>query len=311
MSNSVSKLDFTSASSASKTVKPYDASLWQTASSVEERDNSSLATAAAPAAGYSFFSRPELTVPDYGFIRALEGQYAVGQGLAEIQTADNLDKAKLLETLCLEKAQKIRENAEKTKSSQVWSFLKKIASYVAAAISTVFGLSLITTAGLTAVAGTMIASGVLSIANLLLIETGIWDQIAERLANKNEETKRRLKFMLPTVVGALSAVIGLVGSSGALLWGPLNFSQTATAAAMTALSFVQGVTSVGGAVSEARRLWCEAELISIETRRDVNQIQLQRAHATFEKTMQSQSRAAQIVSEIIRISASNYQEMHI
>lgn len=256
-------------------------------------------------------SRPELPLPDLSVIRALDGQYRVGEGLTDIHLADTDQKIRDFQEICAQKAEVVRKNAERMKTSQVWGYLKKIASYIVAAISTVFGLALIKAAGLTIVAGAMVASGVLAVANLIFIETQLWDYFIELAARDNEERKKTLRWLAPAIVGGLSATLGLIGSGGAILWGPLNFSQAATATALTAVSFVQGVTTIGTSVAKARSLWAEAELIAVETRREVQQLDIQRAESDFQKLMQTQSRAAQTASQIIRLSSSNYQEMLI
>jgi multisubunit Na+/H+ antiporter MnhB subunit len=257
------------------------------------------------------FSKPRLELPEYRMLASLNRMNDAGDALMKVnmQGLDQAD-AKFKE-LNAENAQKLKEAAERMAQKDLWSTLKKIASGIIAAVSTVFGLALFATGGGGLVAGALIASGILSITNLAFIETGVWNYIAEKLAKDNKEQQEKLKILLPAIVGGLSAVVGLAGSAGAVLWAPINFTEAAIATGMTALNFADGVTTLGSSVTEYRSLRSQAELMEVEKKMALNQFQLEENASNFEKLMKMFSDANSRAAEIIRLSMENAKHMLI
>ncbi len=214
--------------------------------------------------------RPALTLPnalplsDYRLLAATDDCRNLGN-----QILDNLGvrlaavKTKIKE-ISAENIQKLKEAAERANSSAWWSILKKIATCLLSALSIVFGAALVASGGGALVGGAMIASGVLSLANFALSETGTWDWVAKQLSNDNEEMRQKLTLILPSAVGIVAGGIGLVGSVYSMTTGAIQFAEKAVYVAQTALALFDGFTTFGKGQADARLLWTQADLAEIQ-----------------------------------------------
>jgi hypothetical protein len=160
--------------------------------------------------------------------------------------------------------EKLRENARRAADSSFWSVLKKIATSLLAAVSIVFGISLIATGGGALIGGAMIASGVLSLANFAMSESGAWEWVANQLARDNEDLRNKLTWILPGAVGILAGGIGLVGSIQGIASGAIQFMEKTMYVLQTAVSLFDAATTVGKGIADARQLWSEADLYKIQ-----------------------------------------------
>ncbi len=170
-----------------------------------------------------------------------------------------------IEEISSEHIQKLKETAEKANSSHFWSVLKKIATALVSAFSVVFGISLLAGGGAAGVVGgTMIASGVLSLANFALTELKIWDWVAEQIADDNKEQQQRLAMILPAAAGILCGGIGLLGAGWGIGSNAIEFSSQLVQVAQTSLNFLDGVTTLGKGCADASLLWTQADLTLID-----------------------------------------------
>jgi hypothetical protein len=160
--------------------------------------------------------------------------------------------------------QKLKEAAQRAADSSFWSILKKIATCLLSTVSIVFGISLVATGGGALIGGAMIASGVLSLANFAISETGGWEWVAKQLASDNQERQQMLSWVLPGAVGIIAGGIGIVGSVQGIVSGAIQFVEKAVYVAQTALAIFDGATTFGKGCADARMTWTQADLAKIQ-----------------------------------------------
>lgn len=235
--------------------------------------------------------RPVLTPPDalpdsvYRFLATTEESRHLGNNILGI-LGDRLKNIKLkIQEVCAENIQKLQEAARRAADSSFWSILKKIATCLLSALSMVFGVALVASGGGALIGSLMIASGVLSLSNFALSETGAWDWISKQLANDNEERQKTLAWVLPTAVGILAGGIGLVGSIQSIATGALQFAEKAIYIAQTALAIFDGVTTFGKGYADARVTWAQADLSIIQANLTAERTHFDSAMREIESSM--------------------------
>lgn len=216
---------------------------------------------------------------------------------------------KKMKKLHVESLDKLQQAAQRAQESEVWSTLQKMASCILSAISTVLGISLVQTGGGLLIGGAMIASGVLAISNLVMLETNSWDWVAEKLAQGNDERKERLKTLLPALVGVTSGAVGLMGSAGAVFWAPLNFSQQVFVIASSVANVAEGVTALGKGISDLRLSREQGALTHLRQDMTLNEFALDRNIGNVEKFFKQRSFASSQANKIIQMSINTNSKM--
>jgi hypothetical protein len=253
----------------------------QTPSAVED-------TMAASALGPSIpviIDRPTLTPPTFSeefsspatpptlselrFLAAMESFRSFGDQVLSTLGV-RLETFRLqLQEISAENLQKLKEAAENAKSSDFWSLLKKVATSLLSALSVVIGISLVSTGAGALVGGCMIASGIFSVANMLMSEAGTWDWVAKKLANEDESRRQMLAILLPSAVGLLSGIIGLGGSAGAFAWSGIEFVDKVVLIAQATLGIFDGATTIGKGYADANLIWSQADLTQVKSKMTV------------------------------------------
>lgn len=165
----------------------------------------------------------------------------------------------------------IREAGEIFKQRETWSILAKIASGILAAISLLFGISLVATpAGGMLVGGLLIASGLLSIVNLILEETKVWDWVANQIAGDDKKLSDQLKVWIPAGVGMLSALVGSAGSVAALFMEAFNMVQQMLLVGKTVTDIAKHISSMAEGVATSESIKSQAESEHIQTQIDMS-----------------------------------------
>lgn len=196
---------------------------------------------------------------------------------AEGMMESNIDKIEEfrvdLEKLRAEQIAKLRESLSSEDSSGFWGFLAKIGSMLMAAISTVFGVFLVTTGAGTLVGGAMVAAGLLSIANIALEETGAWDWIALKISNENEEFRQVFRTFVPVAIGIVCSLAGLGGVG--ITWGVLDIGGQALAVAQVAMNLTVAVTTGAKGIHLAQMSWAQSEQVELKAKVFEKQEQLE------------------------------------
>ncbi|HSW86047.1 MAG TPA: hypothetical protein VLG49_00950, partial [Rhabdochlamydiaceae bacterium] len=220
-------------------------------------------------------SKPILEPPkrlvEFAVLESIEKLHAAGTGQLQLNMAGLDDCQEKSKEINAQTAAMLKESAKRTQHNNVWTLLKKIGGVVLAAVSTVLGISLLSSGAATFIGGAMIASGIVTLANLAFTETHVWDWVAEKLARENEDKQKKIAVLLPAVVGLVSAVVGLAGSSGAILWASLNTGGKILIFFQTAINMLEGVTSIGEGVTKYRSLKTQSEIFSVKQKLFTNQ----------------------------------------
>lgn len=212
-----------------------------------------------------------------------------------------------IKTISVEQIAKLQTAAEKANSSQFWSALKKIATCLLAAVSTIIGVSLVATGGMGFVGGAMIASGVLSLANFAFSECNFWKWVAEKLSQDRKE-QEQIQMILPMILGIVTAGVGLIGSAMGATSGTLNLSEKVGTIAHTAVSLFETFTSVGKGIADADLLWTRADLTTIQGDLNLERILYEYVMEGIKSSMQEfKSIQAKINQAIRSITYSNTQ----
>lgn len=217
--------------------------------------------------------RPMLTSPDalssssysvYRFLDTTEESRHLGDQILET-LGERLNHVKLkIREISTDNIQKLKEAAQRAADSSFWSILNKIATCLLSALSMVFGISLIASGGGTLIGGLMVASGILSLSNFAMSETGAWDWVSKQLASDNEEWQKKLAWILPSAVGILAGGIGIVGSIQSVASGAFQFTEKAVYLAQTVLAIFDAATTFGKGHADAHLIWAQSDVSKIQ-----------------------------------------------
>lgn len=185
----------------------------------------------------------------------------VAEKMTEFNIGEVEGERKELEALRAKQIERLHESLKAEDYSGFWGVLSKIGSMVLGAISTIVGAFFLTSGAGTIVGGAMIASGVLSIANLTLEETGGWDWIVDKLAKEDEEFRKTLRLLLPAGIGAICGITGL--GSAFFGWESLNSLGKLITVAQTAANFIAGATTAAQGVFSAKTSIAQAEHLEL------------------------------------------------
>ena len=243
------------------------------------RAKDGIETSKARASSATLSDRPALTPVDqclseFALIDAIQGMRNVSDSVLN-STVERLGRVReTMEKISAEYVDKLSEAAARASTSNVWGVLKKIATALVASLSVVFGLSYLGAGGSAIVAGALVFSGISSVTNFAMTELGVWDKVAEQLAQENKEKQKMLAILLPTAVGLLSGVVGAAGSVYAIASGATEFVDKAVLLAQCTLAVFSGVTSFGKGVADARTTWSKADLSFLESKLTIERFEM-------------------------------------
>ncbi len=252
----------------------------------------------APAAKPHFTpSKPRL-LPEAHIIGASDKLYKVGERQLLLNTDELAKQHDLLEKLCRENIEKMKETARRTQDRGTWSYLQKIGSSILSAISIYLGFATLSTA--TLVGGALIGAGIMTLANIVLTEAGFWDWIVDKMASDNED-QRKLYRELVTIAG-LTVIGGQLFALGALaVFGTFSLATIAAPIAQLAFTIASTLSSVTNQISEARVAWSQAELTELEGKLAVNQRETEQLVQRLEGTLNEQQHTFRAAKQVIEL----------
>jgi hypothetical protein len=256
----------------------------------------------------SVFSKPKITHPsrvpfhEMGLIQAFEDLHATGEKLITTFTKSLQDGKEKLRTLSLENIEKLKEAALRAQESGFWSMLQKIGECILAAISTVLGVSLVASGAGSVIGGVMIASGILTLANFAMRETGSWDFVAKKLSS-DQDMQKKLVVVLPMATSLVATVLSLGGSVATSLWTSLSMTQKALAFAQTAMSFYQGFTTAGKGLAEAKALWTQADLALLDMHISIERAVFESKNTLMRHVIKIFEQSKQTAEQVIDLAA--------
>jgi hypothetical protein len=184
------------------------------------------------------------------------------EGLMEFNIKDWEVQRQELNVLRKKQLEQLAKTIESEESSLFWSFLTKIGQVVLAAISTVLGFSLLASGGAPLAAGALVASGLLTVANVALQETGGWDWIADQIAEKDKELRDNIRTIVPATIGLVCG-IGSLFTIGLNLES-LNLLQQTLSIAVSAANISMGITTFMSGIAQGHALLEEAKDMSFK-----------------------------------------------
>ncbi len=226
------------------------------------------------------FDRPRIPPPssatatEWRFLNLMQRMKKTNDSFLETMSV-RLEQSNVeIRTLTEEQLQKLKESSQRAQSSNFWSLLKKAATALLSAFSLVMGFSLISAGGSLVIAGAMIGSGMLALANFIMSEAGIWNSATSLMEKEDDERRQRLASNFATAVGIVSGMLGLAGGIGAFATHAGELVGQSLVVLQATLSFFQGVSSTGKGLADSYALWTEAELNEIRSNLRFEQIEL-------------------------------------
>jgi len=194
----------------------------------------------------------------------------------QLRDASNLEKCEDdFKAQDLENSKKVKELTEAEIEQGTWSIVKRVITYVSAAASIVFGVTLATIPGQNIyLAGGMICAGALLIVNLIAEDTGLWKKCSKSLTD-DPETQRQLAFWMPTALGIAGTVLNIFCSWHALsaIHG-LSWAVTGVEIAKFTADTAVGVATIGDGVSRSRVIQKHSEVTLSRKEFDVLEFRL-------------------------------------
>lgn len=258
-------------------------------------------------------SKPVLEEPKAPVMRAL-GSMRVLEKLADDFMFNNQDKVNAyiarMNTLDEQEAEKMKETIQRTQDAGFWSYLRDIGSMIMAAISSVFGLSILASGGAPLVGAALVASGILAIFNFTLKESGAWDWVAKQLANDNEELRKKLATLLPAVVSLVCMVIGIAGTVGASMFVHLDTQQKLLKIGEMVMLFANIFLWTTEGINDNFRCQLESALTLLRTENQVMRLKLQNAMTQMQDVCQNQNELTEVAAQIVRTTTRAVQSIH-
>lgn len=212
-----------------------------------------------------------------------------------------------LQKLQLEMAQSIRDKAQTTFWGEVWDTLKTVASAIFASLSAIFGVQMISSGTAVLAGASLLASGILSVTNLVFQKAGVWDWFAAQVAKEDKEFQEKLAKSLPGAIAIAAAVLG--GAALASSWNLSAVLQKATSIAHTARNITEGVLEIGKGRTMARMYREESARVQLEKKLHLHEMSLQKKTEHLGAALDAQKSSDKHTATIIQLNdqiAKNY-----
>jgi hypothetical protein len=237
--------------------------------------------------------------PVYRFITLSDRLYKAGEQTVELQAqALDLEEKELAE-LVRAHTEKLQEAAKRAQESGVWSYMQKIGSAILSTISIFLGISLGATAATAAIGTALVAVGIFGLAHLAFQEAGFWDWIAEKIAQDNEELKRKIQTYVPLVIGLLVNGAQLAAFWAFPVYSALDLPAKILLIAQTLSNSATIVSAIGGQVSEALVAKAKADALSLQGDMQISKYEVERITHGIEMALSSQTEAYKAAKHIV------------
>lgn len=229
----------------------------------------------------------------------------------------NRAKEKEIEKICnsiqkthQEEDTELQKASLASKETTFWGILEDIGNSLTSTVSFFFGFSALSTGGATALGGTLIISGILSLSHLACKHTNIWNYIVDQMT-EDPTVKQAMKTYFPPALGITAAAMGIYGSFAA--W---NYAaQTGT---NQILSLLEGTTNIAVGLMAYKKgtsfsdlQYTTANLITIHSKIDFSTIDMEnfiteiktfhekqnQTHTILEKIIEETKQAIQIIQQ--------------
>ncbi|MBM3207510.1 MAG: hypothetical protein FJZ57_02745 [Chlamydiae bacterium] len=228
----------------------------------------------------NLFAPPKLTEPTHvhfdeiKFIKIMDEIQMTGDSLIDSFSKSISLGSEKIKKLSLENMEKLKEAAEKAQEGTFWSFLQQVGECILAAISTVLGITLVSTGAGSIIGGAMIASGIITLVNFIMKDTGSWNYISKQLSDDRKRQEELTRY-LPLATSIVSSVLGLASTGAAALFTNMNAVQQGLVIAQAALGLYQGGVTVAKSVNDADATWKESDLTQLQSDKDLQKFRFQ------------------------------------
>jgi hypothetical protein len=196
----------------------------------------------------------------------------------------------------------LKENADKIKDGLAWSVLKKVWTAFFSAVTALFGFSNII-AGNVFVGAALIASGILSLTNLLCSELGVWDEVAKKLAQEDQARQKQIAFCIPLTLSILTAGLALFGGIYDLTHSKEFLSNQFFFALLASCSILEGVVNIGQGVTQMRTLHSQAGLLKMQATLESTNIETKMCADALGNFFSSMQKIFERLSRVMQINA--------
>jgi hypothetical protein len=252
-------------------------------------------------------SKPEL--PELRMIQTMGKLHDTGAYKFRIHLDEFDAHTKDLDQLLAKNLESLKEKAQRTQTNSYWDTLRRIGTGILSVVSTFLGLSVISAGGSTLIGGALIASGIMSLANLALTDAGLWDWVAEQLAADNQKEQERIAALIPCVVGFMAGTVGLAGFGAYALWGAMATAPRILTVAQTAANLSTMTAAIGGEVSQALVSQSQASLIDLQGKLALHGHRVERLLQGLETALQQETQTYRIARDILNLTIQTKQEL--
>ncbi len=205
---------------------------------------------------------------------------------------------KEMEKLHLEEAAKLEEAYQTAKDVGFWSLLEDVGNTLMSSVSLFYGFSALSSGG-TVVGGALIASGVLSISNLVFKYTDAWNWVADQIAHEHEDLKSAIKTYIPCAVGIAAAATGIYGSYYAWNLAYATGSNQAISILKTAGHLAAGLTSFANGRSQSHLTWAHAQLSELQISGELVKLDIDSMVEEIKDFQKKQSETQELAARLI------------
>jgi hypothetical protein len=255
-------------------------------------------------------SKPDLEKPIWRLLRTVTAIETLSDSFMELgQVSVEMYMARM-QTLSKQEMEKIQEALQHAENAGFWQFLQEIASLILSVTSCIFGFNLNSSGQNALLGGVLIASGLLSIANFAFKETGVWDSVASLMAKENEELRKELSRVLPSVIGLTTALISLGGSTYAAAFTSLDTGQKVLKIGETAAATATNLAAMGQSTHEGRKHFAESEFMRTKVEGQLVLVVLQKTMRQMQELCENQAELTEKASNVVRAAERSIQIIH-
>jgi len=250
------------------------------------------------------FAPPNLSGPDkvnfneIQFITVMNEIQMSGESLIDSFSKSITIGSDKLKKMSIENMEKLKEAAEKTQDKSFWSFLQQVGECILSAISTVLGITLVSSGAGYIIGGAMIASGVINFVIFVMKNTGTWQYLSKQMTD-DRKRQQELAQYLPFAASLVGSVLGIASTGAALIWSDLNAAQQGLVIAQAALGLYQGGVTIGRGLNDANATWIESDLTYMQSEKDLQKIKFEEDSHTLNQILKilraSQDAAEQVI----------------
>lgn len=173
-----------------------------------------------------------------------------------------------------QEAVKLEEAYQAQQDVTFWEILGDVGNSIMSSVSFFFGFSAMS-AGAPVVGATLIASGVLSVTNLVFKHTQVWEWTADQIGGENKELRQAIKTFIPPAVGILASALGIYGSYAAWIYSAQTGVGTITTLLKATGNIANGISQYQQGQAQYRLNHLHADLMTLHSNIELGTISVE------------------------------------